>query len=49
MREGAAGNLPDAAAAETARLIDELVQQGGREGDLLLVLGRNSLDISGKP
>ena len=37
MREGAAGNLPDAAALETALLIDELVQ-GGREGDLLLVL-----------
>ena len=39
VREGAAGNLPDAAAVETARLIDELVQGGGREGDdLLLVL-----------
>ena len=37
VREGAAGNLPDAAALETARLIDELVR-GGREGDLLLVL-----------
>ena len=37
VREGAAGNLPDAAALEAARQIDELVQSG-REGDLLLVL-----------
>ena len=37
VREGAAGNLPDAAAVETARLIDELAQSGF-EGDLLLVL-----------
>ena len=37
MREGAAGNLPDAAAVESARRIEE-VALSARDGDLLLVL-----------